>query len=249
MELKSDDVHVWVSYPDRIQDQALLSHYESLLSTDEKVRMDRFHFVQHRHQYLVSRALVRTTLSRYAPCSPEKWAFSTNEHGRPEIIRSKGLPPLRFNLSHTAGIAACAVVLSRDIGVDVEDMDRKIGILQIANRYFSKPEIHSLHSLSEEKRRIRFFQYWTLKESYSKAKGVGLTLPLNQFTFHQPEDGKWRVSFDPTTKDDAARWQFWLSHPTSRHALAVSVNRPGTHDYHIIPRETVPGTPFVAVPP
>lgn len=245
MELSFDEVHVWVSYPDRIRDQALLSGYESLLSPEEKARKDRFRFVQHRHQYLVSRALVRTTLSRYAPVPPERWAFSRNEHGRPEIIRSDGMPPLRFNLSHTSGIVACAVVLSRDIGIDVEDMERKINILQIANRYFSKPEIHSLTSLSEEKRRIRFFQYWTLKESYSKAKGVGLTLPLNQFSFHQREDGAWDISFDSTIPDDAARWQFWLSHPTPRHALAISVNRPAIATCHPSIHETVPHPPPV----
>jgi len=240
MELKFDDVHVWVSYPDKIQDRSLLSVYESLLSPEEKARKERFHFVQHRHQFLVSRALVRTTLSRYAPCLPEKWAFYKNEHGRPEIIRSKDLPPLRFNLSHANGIAACAVVLSRDIGVDVEDMERKIRIRQIANRYFSPPEMALLHSLSEEKRRIRFFQYWTLKESYSKAKGMGLTLPLNQSIFHQAEEGAWHVSFDPALNDDGARWQFWVSHPVPRYALAVSVNRPASCDYHFTLRETVP---------
>jgi 4'-phosphopantetheinyl transferase len=248
MELKFDDVHVWVSYPDKIQDQALLSRYENLLSPGEKAQKDRFHFIQHRHQYLVSHALVRTTLSRYAPCSPEKWMFSRNEHGRPEIIRPTGIPPLRFNLSHTAGMAACAVVLSQDIGVDVEDMERKIGIQQIADRYFSAPEILSLNSLSEEKKRVRFFQYWTLKESYSKAKGLGLTLPLNQFTFHQPEGGDWGVSFDSSIQDEAALWQFWVSHPRPHFALAISVNRPTIRDYRLSLRETVPLSAMVTFP-
>jgi len=244
MELKSDDVHVWISYPDQIQDHALLSGYEQLLSPDEKAKKDRFHFAQHRHQYLVSRALVRTTLSRYVPYPPEKWAFSINEHGRPEIIRSKELPPLRFNLSHTPGIVACAVVLHRDIGVDVEDMDRKVGIRQIANRYFSPSEIVALNSLSETERRIRFFQYWTLKESFSKAKGVGLTLPLHQFAFHQSRKGEWRISLHPAIQDDATQWQFWCLHPTPRHALAVSVNRPAIGGDHLILRETVPPSPL-----
>jgi 4'-phosphopantetheinyl transferase len=240
MDLKYDAVHVWISYPDKIQDPALLSRYESLLNSEERARKERFLFAEHRHQYLVSRALVRGTLSRYAPCPPEKWAFSRNEHGRPEIIRTNGLPPLRFNLSHTGGLAACAVVLHQDIGVDVEDMERKIGILKIAGRYFSRPEMDSLQALPEEERRIRFFQYWTLKESYSKARGVGLTLPLNRFTFHQPQAAEWRVSFDPSMEDDATRWQFWISHPGPRYALAVSVNRPAIEHYHLILRETVP---------
>jgi 4'-phosphopantetheinyl transferase len=240
MELKFEEVHVWICYPDLIQDPALLSLYESLLSPEETARKDRFLLAQHRHQYIVSRALVRTTLSRYASRSPGDWAFSKNEHGRPEIIGAKGLPPLRFNLSHTTGIAACAVVLRRDIGIDVEDMERKIGIMQIANRYFSPPETHSLQSLSEEERRIRFFQYWTLKESYSKAKGVGLTLPLNQLTFHPQKDAAWRVSFNLSAGDDATRWQFHVSHPRPRYAMAVSVNRPPNLDFHLTFRETIP---------
>jgi 4'-phosphopantetheinyl transferase len=244
MELTFDGVHVWISYPDQIQDQALLSGYEQLLSPDEKAKKDRFHFAQHRHQYLVSRALVRTTLSRYAPCPPEKWAFSINEHGRPEIIRSKDMPPLRFNLSHTSGIVACAVTLRRDIGIDVEDMERKVGFRQIANRYFSQPEIIALNSLSEKEKRIRFFQYWTLKESFSKAKGIGLTLPLHQFAFHLSESGTWGATFHPAIQDDPTFWQFWCLHPTSRHALAVSANQPAIRDDHLILREIVPPFPL-----
>lgn len=240
MELKPDQVHLWICYPDQIRDATLLSAYCALLSPEEKARKERFIFPEHRHQYLVSRALVRSTLSRYAEYPPECWQFSKNEHGRPEIILPKGVPHLRFNLSHTAGIVACAVVLAQPIGVDAEDVTRKINAMQIAKRYFSEQEIAALTALPENDQKLRFFQYWTLKESFSKAKGMGLTLALNQYSFHASINGDWHVTCDPSMREEETRWRFWSLQPTARHRLAVSVHQRPAHRYDLTPYETVP---------
>ena len=98
-----NDIHLYFSYPEQISDPALLHRYESLLSADERARMARFHFSQNRHQYLVTRALVRTSLSAYYPVDPAAWQFDTNRYGKPEISHPDTALPVRFNLSHTQG--------------------------------------------------------------------------------------------------------------------------------------------------
>lgn len=239
-ELASNCVHLWICRPEEIRDEKLLADYNALLSPDETARKERFIFPEHRHQYLISRALVRTTLSRYADCPPECWQFSENEHGRPEIRIFGNIPPLRFNLSHTAGMAACAVVLKQPVGVDAENITRKINAMQIAKRYFTRPEIESLSELPETNQQTRFFQYWTLKESFSKAKGMGLTLGLDQYSLHETGSRDWHITCDPALKEDASRWRFWLLQPTPRHALAVSVLQPPAGRFELTSFETVP---------
>ena len=92
---------------------------------------------------------------------------------------------LRFNLSHTDGLVVCLVAVEREIGVDVEHTARagSVGI-EIAERFSSPSEVAELRSLPFADQRSRFFDYWTLKEAYIKARGLGLHLPLDQFSFH-----------------------------------------------------------------
>jgi 4'-phosphopantetheinyl transferase len=194
----------------------------------------------------VTRALVRTTLSAYCPSvEPRAWTFETGPFGRPEILAPPSSPRLRFNVSHTDGLIACAVAVERDIGVDVEETRRTIDV-EIADRYFSPSEIHELRSLPAEARPSRFFDYWTLKEWYIKARGLGLQLPLDQFAFRigtaPPTVG---IAFGPEIEDDPASWQFELRRLTPRHRLAVAIRRrPPEPDLPLRLLPTVPlGTP------
>ena len=225
--LNSTDIHVWYVFPDDIQDSKLLAMYDNLMTPEEKTQQQRFKFAQHRHQYLITRALIRTTLSRYIELKPNEWRFHKNKYGRPEIIMSKGMPPLRFNLSHTNGIIVCAVALKEDIGVDVEDMTRKSAIINIADRFFSAQEIKDLHAVANQ--RERFFEYWTLKESYIKACGMGLALPLDQFSFHISQAHQISISFDIRLHDNPSMWQFWQLNLTPQHKMAISF-RQNTHN-------------------
>jgi 4'-phosphopantetheinyl transferase len=190
--------------------------------------------------YLVSRALVRTVLSKYSLIEPHAWEFKKNFYGRPEILPTIAAPPLRFNLSHTGGLAACAIVLDRDVGIDVEDVTRQTQTVEIADRYFSPAEVGALRSLPHEAQRHRFFAYWTLKESYIKARGMGLSIPLEHFTFHIEGDSSIRISFAPELPDDPSTWQFGHFQPSTRHMMSVCVRRRNEPDLKIELRETVP---------
>jgi 4'-phosphopantetheinyl transferase len=72
-----------------------------------------------------------------------------------------------------------------------------------------------------------FFDYWTLKEAYIKARGLGLTLPLGQFTFHRIPGRAPAISFAPELHDDPSSWQFAQFWPTRDHRMAVAVRRTG----------------------
>jgi 4'-phosphopantetheinyl transferase len=212
--------------------------YRALLSTDEHERMVRFVFERDRRQFLLTRALVRTTLSRYAGLAPADWHFVANVHGRPEILdRPAGVPDLRFNVSHTDGLIACAVTIGREVGVDVEHIGRRL-THDIAGRFFAPREVRDLHALPADQQARVFFDYWTLKEAYIKARGFGLALPLADFAFTLGDSP--HITFEPALKDDPATWQFAQAWPTPQHRLGLAVRRTG-EDLPVRIRFVVPG--------
>ena len=199
--LNPDEVHLWFVFPEEIQTPDLLSAYQQLLSEDEKVKKQRLRYERLRHQYLISRAFVRTTLSRYCSTHPAEWSFYNNKHGRPEIIPRRDAPELRFNLSHTRGLMSCGVALREDIGVDVEEICQRKILLEIAQKHFSAREVDDLSNLLPHQQKDRFFDYWTLKESYIKARGRGLSLPLNRFCFQLSPSRSLSIFFDPGLRE------------------------------------------------
>lgn len=227
--LADNEVHLWLTYDDEITDSALLQQYKKLLTDDETARMNRFVFEKHQKQFLIARALVRTTLSRYLDYPPTAWRFSQNQYGRPEPVLSQSDPPLRFNLSHTDGLIAIGVTLQRDLGVDVEKSSRNSDLLLIAQNVFSAAEQQALHDQpTEDAQRQRFFDYWTLKESYIKARGMGLSLPLEKFSFQLEHRPAVTVQIDPQLNDDSSSLVFGLFTPDKTHRAAVCARKLGS---------------------
>jgi 4'-phosphopantetheinyl transferase len=240
ISIERHTAHLWYAFHDRIEDTDLITRYHALLNSEERERQSRFAFARLRHEYLVTRALCRTTLSQYADVDPKRWQFTCNKYGRPEIAGPHGILPLRFNLSNSGGLIACLVTLEADAGVDVEDMNRSGETVSIADRYFSPYEVATLRTLPRDRQHQRFFEYWTLKESYIKARGMGLAIPLDQFSFHLEHDRPITISFDAHLKDDPHAWQFERYRPTERHMMALAIRRGTGPDLRIEVRETVP---------
>jgi 4'-phosphopantetheinyl transferase len=236
-------VDLWYYFPETINDADLSAAQEALMTPDEFARYRSFHFEPDRRIFVATRALVRTVLSRYAAVAPGQWRFLAGPHGRPRVAYPKVKPPIYFNLSNTPGLVVCAVSVAHEsIGVDVERIDRidhKTEILELADRYFSPSEVRALRALPSFERPRRFFALWTLKESYIKARGLGLAQPLHQFTFllDQEEIG---VAFDEGMADDATRWRFSLLDSPPLHMIAVGADTGGAamslRAAHIVPR-------------
>jgi 4'-phosphopantetheinyl transferase len=198
---------------------------ESLLTAEEVARGRRFSFAEGRRDYLATRTLERTVLSRYAPVEPNAWRFRPGSHGRPEIAAPLQAP-LAYNLAHSGGLIACVVAAAGDaVGVDVESLRRRAP-LEVADRFFAPSEAAALRALPAALRPRRFFDYWTLKESYIKARGLGLSLPLSQFAIALDHGPPPRVAFDPALADDPAWWEFRQLEPAPGYLAAVAVRRP-----------------------
>jgi 4'-phosphopantetheinyl transferase len=232
-------VHVDLVHTDSVDASTHQEAYRALLSSDELERMSRLIFERDRRRFLLTRALVRTMLSRYASVPPAQWAFVANVHGRPEIsARPRGVPDLRFNLSHTDGLIACAVTIGREVGVDVEHIGRRL-THDVAGRFFAPKEVADLKSLPAAQQPKVFFDYWTLKEAYIKARGFGLALPLGDFAFTLAPPSPPEISFEPALDDDPSTWQFFQDWPTPHHRLGLAVRRDGA-DLPVRIRSVVP---------
>ncbi len=221
-----DDIDIWLTYYNEIDDDRQLARMRSLLSDEEVAREGRFYFAEDRKRYLVTRAMVRLVLSRYARIAPERWAFSKNVYGRPaiadDIVEAEAdARGLCFNISHTRGLIAIAVTRGRELGIDVENIAARAVSLEVAEHFFSRTEVAELACIAPDRQHDRFFEYWTLKESYIKARGMGLSLPLDGFSFQFPQPGTVSIRINPGLQDHADRWRFWQYRPTPDYLMAI----------------------------
>jgi 4'-phosphopantetheinyl transferase len=219
LEIGSGQIHLWLTFYDEIREQRLLSDYWSLLGAAEREKHSRFRFERDRRQYLVTRALVRTVLSKYVGVDPQDWRFTTNAFGRPQIANENvGAADLTFNIAHTRGLIVLGIARDRELGVDVENVSAREACVEIADRWFAPEEVADLHRLPAEQQPHRFFEYWTLKESYIKARGLGLSMPLDRFWFRFLENERVCV----TLRDaESRRWEFWQLRPATEYLIAV----------------------------
>ena len=193
------------------------------LSSTERQRAESFVFDHHRREYVFSHGLLRLALSNAVPLvEPSDWVFVTNRHGRPFIAAPAIERRVYFSLSHTEGCVACAVSGSEAVGVDVEQIHERPSLLATAYNNFSPDEVDALRVLHPRDRVDRFFDYWTLKEAYLKARSTGLSIPLDQFSILISSDQKIGIRFMPGIADEHHKWHFMKSSPSARHRLAVA---------------------------
>ena len=239
-DLQSGRVHLWCTFYSHIENDGLLRDYRSLLSDAEREHEFHFHFARDQRRYLVTRALVRTVLSRYAAIPPREWVFVPNDYGRPRIANdSRAARSLCFNISHTDSLIILAVAHGLEVGVDVENTRRRASCIEIADRFFSTTEVRALRALPKEDQQQRFFEYWTLKESYIKARSLGLAIALDQFSFALCRDTI-GLSVHPDQNDPPARWRFWQMWLGSDYLGALCVERAGAAVPRLRVREVVP---------
>ena len=179
MKLEAGEVHVWFARLDRTP--ARLSRMRTVLTPDETARADRFLMDVHRNRFIAARALLRDLLAGYLSQPPEAIRFAYNEWGKPALAPGLAASDLRFNLSHSQDLAMYAFVLERDVGVDIETVRADIANERIAENFFSRWEVETLRALPREHQAEAFFNCWTRKEAYVKARGQGLSIELDSF--------------------------------------------------------------------
>lgn len=174
--LPDNEIHVWRAWLDvDPQERDRLSRY---LSTEERARASRFVFQHDREHFLVARGRLRDLLGTYLQLAPQSLEFRTGPYGKLSLVDHDGL---RFNLTHSYGLALYAFAMNRELGIDAEKIRPEFATEGIAERYFSAAEQNELRDLPIELRANAFFLCWTRKEAYVKAHGGGLQIPLDSF--------------------------------------------------------------------
>lgn len=197
----ADEVHVW-----RVelgQTPAIIGELGETLSADERERAARFHFEKDRQSYICARGALRSILARYLGRTPGGLSFTYNPYGKPALADESD--DLRFNLSHAVGVALCAVARGREVGVDVEWPRAEFATMDVAERFFSRSEVEALRARAEDAP-AAFFNCWTRKEAYIKARGEGLSHPLHTFTVSLAEGASASLLRTDNEPAEAARW-------------------------------------------
>jgi 4'-phosphopantetheinyl transferase len=236
----SRTIDLWCTYISDIRDDSLWPRYDALLSEDERARQARFRFAGDRRRFLITRALVRTVLSRYAAVPPEAWVFSAGARGRPVIAAPPAAPALEFNISQSSELVMLGVTSGRALGIDVESIEARAADIDGLDRYFAPEESAALLSLPPADRRRRFFELWTLKESYLKARGLGLAIALDAFRFELTGHRGLALHMRPELGDSPDDWRLWQLDLRDGYLAAVCAARGEVAAPRITLREVVP---------
>jgi 4'-phosphopantetheinyl transferase len=206
IELPTVGVEAWViALP---SDTDCIGSLLQVLDAEERTRGEEFHRASDRAKYVSAHAALRIVLAHYAGCDPHDLCFHPGEYGKPAIDRSRELPDIRFNLSHSGDLAAIAVTEALEVGIDIERIEPARANTAVAKRFFSDREVSDLMKLREEERTLGFFNCWTRKEAYIKARGEGLSLPLDCFAVSLAPGSPPELLASRTDPLDVDQWQF-----------------------------------------
>jgi 4'-phosphopantetheinyl transferase len=185
LRLGSDEVHVWrIPLETTAAELVLL---EATLSADERARAARHRFRADRELFVARRGRLRLILSVYLGMAPDQLEFSDGPLGKPALARNRLLGDWEFSQTHSAELSLLALARGRSVGVDLERVRPSRHDAALADRFFSRPETEALRGLPMGLRERAFFAAWVRKEAFLKARGEGLSAPLDSFS----------VSLDP----------------------------------------------------
>jgi 4'-phosphopantetheinyl transferase len=212
--LHHGELHIWRASLECAP--AVLCGLETTLCAAETARAARFHFPRDRNYFVAGRGILRSLLGAYLRKSPESLKFIYGPQDKPALEIQDPSSPVNFNLSHSHGLAVYAFALVREVGVDVELIRPEFVSDDIAERYFSPSELEELRALPQDLRAEGFFNCWTRKEAYVKARGEGLQISLKDFD----------VSLTPGKAPelesvDSSRWSLRSFEPAPSYVAAV----------------------------
>lgn len=221
LTLPEDEVHLWqvtLDLADPVMEGLALT-----LAPDEIERAERFFFEKDVNRFVAARGALRDILSRYLSLEPDQIQFQYNDHGKPALAPPLAQSGLTFNLSHSQDLALYAIARHRQVGIDLEYIRPLTDLEQIAKRFFSKREQATFRSLDGDQKLPGFFNCWTRKEAYIKARGQGLSFPLARFDVSlRPGEpaALLEVKDDP---QESTRWSLQSLTPAPSYVAAMAV--------------------------
>lgn len=222
LQLNTDQIHVWmVDVPsNKVNEVAFFS----LLSKDEKERANRFRFEKDRLIYVTAKAILRKLIGQYLNIDPTNIIFQYYKKGKP-YINSK--EDLKFNVSHSGDKVLIGFSLQHEMGVDIEYNKRKVKLKEVAKRFFSQTEYEKMVQLPKSQWRTAFFNCWTRKEAFIKAKGGGLSIPLDQFEVTLIPNEKPALQIIRWDQEDVPNWDLQTFDYETDYTGATIVHQPG----------------------
>lgn len=219
LQLQEDEVHVWrVSLKDLPGEP-----FHTILVDDELERARRFYFEKDRRRWIKAHVVLRLLLGKYLAVHPRELRFTTNTYGKPALEYPPTGTRFHFNLSHSGELALYAFAYDRHVGVDVEFMRAGIEYHELATHSFSGPECTALRALPASLQEEAFFLCWSRKEAYIKARGMGLSLPLEQFDVSLRPGEPAALLASREDPQATRRWSMRALEPGDRYAGALVV--------------------------
>lgn len=202
--MTDNEVRVWRLGFDWPSSQ--VARLQLVLSSAELERAERFHFEVDRRRSVVARGCLRLLLGEILGVPPKSLCFEYGEFGKPRLpnLQAHGI---QFNVSHSGDLILIAIAKGRAVGVDVERIRSDVDLDGVAACFFSLNECTSLALLAGGAKCEGFFACWTRKEAFLKAKGGGLSAPLDQFDVSLlPGQDTCLLETRPD-RDEAGRWK------------------------------------------
>ncbi len=212
--MSAGHLRVWLADLDR-QDGGAADL--EVLSEDERARAARFRFDVHRRRFVACRALLRRLLAGELGTAPRDVSFQYGPFGKPALA---GESALKFNVSHSDRYALLGFARGRDLGLDIERVRALDDMERLAETVFSAAEREELSRVPTASRSEAFFNGWTRKEAYIKARGDGLQR-LADFDVSLGPCEPVRLRRVQGEPDEPARWSLTALTPISGFAAAV----------------------------
>ena len=218
-ELKPNTVHIWTI--NFLVSEDAFSRYHNLLSDDEKERANKFKFYKDKRCYVVTKGILRLLSATYLTKDAKDIKFEYGKYGKPKF---KTETNLNFNVSHSGDIAIIGFVYDHTIGADIEKIKNDFDTFEIAANFFSKKEIATLREIPKSHQYLAFYRCWTRKEAFIKAKGSGLSFPLDQYSVSLNTDLKAELLETKWSTKEKEHWYYHSFIPDSNYIAAVIVD-------------------------
>ena len=218
LNISANEVHVWKV--DLFQ--RAVPDVNGVLSSDERERASRFHFERDRQRFMIAHSSLRIILGRCLNLPPSNLVFAQTQYGKPFLTNLEAAG-LLFNMSHSADVAVIAVAREREVGIDVEFKRADFATSEVAEHFFSVAEIYTLSGLDPHERSGAFFNCWTRKEAYVKARGEGLSMPLDQFDVSLAPGVSAAMLNNRLDESEKSRWMFHDLRVASGYAAALVI--------------------------
>jgi 4'-phosphopantetheinyl transferase len=232
--MAGDEVHIWQINLD--QPDPMVQEFTQVLSAHELVRAKRFYLEQDRRRFIVGRSQLRSILGRYLDCEPDYVQFCYGPNGKPALVSDAitHRNTLHFNLSHSQGLALCALAWNWEVGIDLEYIRPLPTAKQLAQRFFSPEEYAFIQALPANEQPRAFFRLWTCKEAYLKAIGKGLPFLLKYVEVALTEGESAQLVGVPYDAQAGAPWFLQAFAPAPDYLAALAVKG---HDWRLSHRQ------------